>query len=198
MNLFNWASFVHQTDVLPASFLALPHFNCHVTSYPPISYRGFEAAANCAIRRLVESLSRQRQKLHCVGAASQARTCNTYSSWSTLTNCDVELYLTRGSVPSLSIMSSRSTRSAKSQASSAFSSTTMTTTANRHPPHPYLTPGRASTISTWQSTLFERKSQPHLLSKDEEESHRAAVQAYQELRLSLFSRAATPAMSRPS
>jgi hypothetical protein len=189
MNLFNWASFVHQTDVLPASFLALPHFNCHVTSYPPISYRGFEAAANCALEGWWK---------HCVGAASQARTCNTYSSWSTLTNCDVELYLTRGSVPSLSIMSSRSTHSAKSQASSAFSSTTMTTTANRHPPHPYLTPGRASTISTWQSTLFERKSQPHLLSKDEEESHRAAVQAYQELRLSLFSRAATPAMSRPS
>jgi hypothetical protein len=54
------------SDVLPASFLALPHFNCHVTAYPPISYRGF--AANCAIRKLVESLSRQRQKLHCVGA----------------------------------------------------------------------------------------------------------------------------------
>ncbi|KAH7067945.1 hypothetical protein FB567DRAFT_253500 [Paraphoma chrysanthemicola] len=95
-------------------------------------------------------------------------------------------------------MSCRSTRSANSQTASISSSTSMTPAPSRQSPHPYLTPGRASTISTWQSTLSERNSQAHISSKGEEESRRAAFEAYQQLRMSLFSRAATTTTSPPN
>jgi hypothetical protein len=46
-------------------------------------------------------------------------------------------------------MSARSTRSVTSKASSSSSSATMAAVASHTLSHPYLTPGRASTISTW-------------------------------------------------
>lgn len=102
--------------------------------------------------------------------------------------CGSSTYLTAGFVECLSVMSSRSARSSASEASSISSSATMTQAAPQSS-HPYLTPGRASTISTWQSRLCERQSQSQISSEAEEESRRAAVEAYQQMRMALFAKA---------
>ncbi|KAF2826621.1 hypothetical protein CC86DRAFT_369837 [Ophiobolus disseminans] len=74
----------------------------------------------------------------------------------------------------------------------------MTSVEARQSSHPYLTPNRASTISTWQSSLPERKLQFSMTSEADAESRKAAVEAYQQLKLSLFSRAGTSAAHQPS
>ncbi|KAH8732025.1 hypothetical protein GQ44DRAFT_698371 [Phaeosphaeriaceae sp. PMI808] len=92
-------------------------------------------------------------------------------------------------------MSATSIRSSTSQTSSHSSSTTMTSIATHQPSHPYLTSGRASTISTWQSSVSARRSQPKYAPEADVGSQKAAIEAYQQLKLALFSRAGTP---RPS
>jgi hypothetical protein len=94
----------------------------------------------------------------------------------------------------LAAMSSRSTRSTASQSSTSSSATTASP-PSRQLSHPYLTPGRAFTISSWQSSLPERRTQSPMSSEAEAESRKAAVEAYQQLKLSLFSRAKTPTPS---
>jgi hypothetical protein len=86
-------------------------------------------------------------------------------------------------------MSSRSTRSSASQASTS-SSATMTSVATHTSTHPYLTPGRASTISSWQLSLPERHSQSHTSSEAEEASRQATVEAYQQLKMSAKAKSA--------
>jgi hypothetical protein len=125
--------------------------------------------------------------------------CCTYRAFAGLDKSSSEDYYIslKGHLLYLAAMSSRSTRSTASQ-SSTSSSATAASLASHQSSHPYLTPGRASTISTWQLSLPERQAQPHMSSDAEAESRKAAVEAYQQLKLSLFSRAKTPTPSRPS
>jgi hypothetical protein len=99
------------------------------------------------------------------------------------------LYLGAGYHEGLPNMSSPSIYSSASRASSNSSSTTMTSVAAQAASHPHLTPGRASSISIWQESLAGRREQPSMSSDAENESRRAAVEAYQQLKMSLFTRA---------
>ncbi|OAL04479.1 hypothetical protein IQ06DRAFT_290577 [Phaeosphaeriaceae sp. SRC1lsM3a] len=64
--------------------------------------------------------------------------------------------------------------------------------------HPHLTQDRAFTISSWQSSLPDRKPQSQLHSSMNSDtgtrSHQAAVDAYQQLKLSLFQRTGSSAV----
>lgn len=99
------------------------------------------------------------------------------------------LYLGAGYRERLPNMSSPSTCSSASQSSSTSSSTTMMSVTAHQASHPHLTPGRASSISTWQESLAGRRQQSTISSEAENESRRAAVDAYQQLKMSLFTRA---------
>ncbi|EAT81516.1 hypothetical protein SNOG_11017 [Parastagonospora nodorum SN15] len=79
-------------------------------------------------------------------------------------------------------MSSRSTRSSASQTSTS-SSATMTSIATQPSSHPFLTPGRASTISSWQLSLPERQSHSQTSLDAQAASRQAAVDAYQQLKI---------------
>ncbi|KAF2685212.1 hypothetical protein K458DRAFT_21533 [Lentithecium fluviatile CBS 122367] len=54
--------------------------------------------------------------------------------------------------------------------------------------HPFLSPNRASTISSWTLSLPERESRP---CDDEALSRDTAIEAYRQLKLALFSRSQT-------
>ncbi|KAH7413935.1 hypothetical protein DE146DRAFT_12550 [Phaeosphaeria sp. MPI-PUGE-AT-0046c] len=96
-------------------------------------------------------------------------------------------------------MSSRSSHSSNSQSSKSSSASMMTAMAQSQS-RPYLTLDRASTISSWQSSLPDRKPQSHLPSSMASQAgaqpHQAAVDAYQQLKLALFRRTG-PSPSRP-
>ncbi|KAF2191784.1 hypothetical protein K469DRAFT_718800 [Zopfia rhizophila CBS 207.26] len=55
--------------------------------------------------------------------------------------------------------------------------------------HPFLTPGQASTITSWATTLPERGTRPCTTSEVEAMSRDAAIEAYRKLKLALFSKA---------
>ncbi|KAH9859326.1 hypothetical protein IAQ61_011107 [Plenodomus lingam] len=86
-------------------------------------------------------------------------------------------------------MSIRSSSSTTSQSSSTSSSDQMATFTSFTSPHPFLTPGRASTISSWTSTLPERSSGAHQQCQSESKTPEATVEAYRLLKLALFSKA---------
>lgn len=88
-------------------------------------------------------------------------------------------------------MSVRSTASNESHSTSS-SSDTMASVTLRGPQHPFLTPGRASTISSWTTSLPGQNTQPHSESVADAQSREAAVEAYRQLKLALFSKASNP------
>ncbi|KAF1942305.1 hypothetical protein EJ02DRAFT_175634 [Clathrospora elynae] len=89
-------------------------------------------------------------------------------------------------------MSLRSTSSTVSHTSSSSSSTSMASaTATHQLAHPFLTPGRASTISSWTSSLPGRNSSSPSSSKLDAQSREAAIEAYQQLKMAMFSKAGT-------
>ncbi|KAF2245883.1 hypothetical protein BU26DRAFT_507557 [Trematosphaeria pertusa] len=67
--------------------------------------------------------------------------------------------------------------------------------------HPFLPPSRASTITSWTSSLPERGSRCHPSSDRDALSRDAAIEAYRQLKLALFSKARSlsgPEMERPT
>jgi hypothetical protein len=64
--------------------------------------------------------------------------------------------------------------------------------------HPFLPPARASTISSWRSTIPERISRSHTAPGVDSMSRDAAIEAYQQLKLALFSKVRSPQPSDPT
>jgi hypothetical protein len=56
------------------------------------------------------------------------------------------------------------------------------------PSHPYLSPGQASTIASWTSSIPNRNLGPRILSNDEAAQREAAFEAYRQLKLAMFSK----------
>ncbi|KAF1829236.1 hypothetical protein BDW02DRAFT_574175 [Decorospora gaudefroyi] len=86
-------------------------------------------------------------------------------------------------------MSSSSISSATSHTSSNSSSSSMASVATQQSTHRYLTPSHASTISSWTSSLPERNSSSFSEPELDARSHEAAIEAYRQLKMSLFSKA---------
>ncbi|KAF2629215.1 hypothetical protein BU25DRAFT_409124 [Macroventuria anomochaeta] len=82
-----------------------------------------------------------------------------------------------------------------SRTSSICSSETMASVASQQSQHQYLTPGRASFITSWTSSI-ERSPQPHSASDADAMSREAAIEAYRQLKVVLFSKAASSTYSR--
>lgn len=64
----------------------------------------------------------------------------------------------------------------------------MASVASQPSQHPYLTPGRAFSITSWTSSI-ERSHQPQAATEDDSVSREAAIEAYRQLKAALFSRA---------
>jgi len=88
------------------------------------------------------------------------------------------------------IMSSSSSSSSDTLSPTSASSPSDVLSAHISPiPHPYLSPGQASTIAMWTSSLPDRGAQSQrFLSENESASREAAIEAYRQLKLTLFSR----------
>lgn len=82
-----------------------------------------------------------------------------------------------------------------SRTSSICSSDTMTSVSSQQSQHPYLTPGRASTITSWTSSI-ERSPQSQSASNEDAVSRQAAIEAYLHLKAALFSKAASSTHTR--
>jgi hypothetical protein len=78
---------------------------------------------------------------------------------------------------------------------STCSTDTMASVASQQSQHPYLDPGRASTITLWTSSI-ERSHQPQGASKNDDKSREAAIEAYRQLKAALFSKAGVTTSSR--
>ncbi|RMZ68203.1 hypothetical protein GMOD_00004411 [Pyrenophora seminiperda CCB06] len=65
-------------------------------------------------------------------------------------------------------------------------------------PHPFLTPTRASAISTWTSSLPERNSCSPTEPEPESLSREAAIEAYRQFKAALFARATSSNTPRPT
>jgi len=65
----------------------------------------------------------------------------------------------------------------------------MASVASQKSQHPFLTPGRASNISSWTSTLPNRRFVAHVDTQTEAETPEATIEAYRRLKTALFSRA---------
>ncbi|KAF2788077.1 hypothetical protein K505DRAFT_256327 [Melanomma pulvis-pyrius CBS 109.77] len=64
-------------------------------------------------------------------------------------------------------------------------------------PHPFLAPGRASSITSWATSLPERSSRPSTASEIDGMSRDAAFEAYRQLKLALFSKVWNTQLSKP-
>ncbi|KAH7348997.1 hypothetical protein BKA66DRAFT_432029 [Pyrenochaeta sp. MPI-SDFR-AT-0127] len=84
-------------------------------------------------------------------------------------------------------MAPRSTCSTASHTSSR-SSDPMDSGSTHQPQHAFLTPSRASTISSWTSSLPERSPNSQTNIQADVEAREAAIEAYQQLKLALFSK----------
>ncbi|KAF2269399.1 hypothetical protein CC78DRAFT_574960 [Lojkania enalia] len=90
-------------------------------------------------------------------------------------------------------MSPGSTGSSTSSNQSTSSNKMISFPASPPPsPHPFLPPSRASTITSWTTTLPERSSRPRSASEVDVMSRDAAIEAYQKLMQALFSKAQRP------
>ncbi|KAF1363415.1 hypothetical protein EJ07DRAFT_72221, partial [Lizonia empirigonia] len=69
-----------------------------------------------------------------------------------------------------------------SRTSSICSSDTMASLASQQSQHPYLTPGRASSITSWTSSI-ERSTQAPSASDADAMSREAAIEAYRQLKV---------------
>ncbi|KAF2845135.1 hypothetical protein T440DRAFT_472875 [Plenodomus tracheiphilus IPT5] len=65
----------------------------------------------------------------------------------------------------------------------------MATVASHTSSHPFLTPGQASTISSWTSSLPERSSDSQHQCQSELKTPEATVEAYRQFKLAMFSKA---------
>ncbi|EUC29546.1 hypothetical protein COCCADRAFT_106252 [Bipolaris zeicola 26-R-13] len=62
--------------------------------------------------------------------------------------------------------------------------------------HPFLTPARASDISSWTRSVPERSSSSSTESITDAQSRQAAIEAYRQMKAALFSRSLHPNLSR--
>lgn len=99
---------------------------------------------------------------------------------------EVDLYVAKGFMLYLFIMSSQTSHSSDSH-SIKSSSAIMTSNAAQPSLHPYLTHERAATVSSWQSSL-QSQLKPSTTSDTEAKNHQDIVDAYQQLKLALFAR----------
>ncbi|KAJ4986552.1 hypothetical protein SVAN01_07988 [Stagonosporopsis vannaccii] len=78
---------------------------------------------------------------------------------------------------------------------SVCSSDTMASVASQQAQHPYLTPGRASTITSWTSSI-ERSYELPTTSEADNVSREAAIEAYRQLKAALFTKVTASTASR--
>lgn len=108
-------------------------------------------------------------------------------------NC--KSYILNITHPSPSLSATTMVPRTSSRTSSICSLDTMASVSSQQPQHPFLTPGRASTITSWTSSI-ERSPQPQPASDEDVMSREAAIQAYLELKAALFSKAASSTRTR--
>ncbi|KAF1925037.1 uncharacterized protein M421DRAFT_424257 [Didymella exigua CBS 183.55] len=94
-------------------------------------------------------------------------------------------------------MAPRTLSRPSSRTSSICSSDTMASVSSQQSQHPYLTPGRASTITSWTSSI-ERNPQRRSASNEDAMSRQAAIEAYLQLKVALFSKVASSTYTRSS
>lgn len=63
--------------------------------------------------------------------------------------------------------------------------------------HPYLSSGQASTIASWTSSLPNRSSGSRSLSDEDTAKREAAIEAYRQLKLAMFSKSGGASPSKP-
>ncbi|KAF1847845.1 uncharacterized protein K460DRAFT_363866 [Cucurbitaria berberidis CBS 394.84] len=89
-----------------------------------------------------------------------------------------------------------STGSLVSYTTSVPSSTSMASVSVCQSTHPFLTPGRASSIASWTSSLPERSCRSTTSSEADLRS-RDTIEAYRQLKMAIFSKAGTANAPKP-
>ena len=91
-----------------------------------------------------------------------------------------------------------STSSTLSYAPLIYGKSSMAPISMHQSPHPFLTPKRASDISIWTSSLPGRNSYRPTESDPDSRSREAAIEAYRQLKATLFARATSSNTPRPT